>query len=194
VFVANPRGDRPLASMTAMTLRRAHYPRAAGLGKLAEGGDADGTPDEVFARLDASMLHLDCGLTGDGGLELAGAAVLDAARIADGSPATEGGLAVLPPGAPPELADALLAGRFRDVVRFRGPVTPEVASVIHLVLHAQLVDVGLDPAAAVAAVRRWLADPHRPLPEHLPPWLAARAADPELTDPAIRDALVHHGA
>jgi hypothetical protein len=93
----------------------------------------------------------------------------------------------------PALTEALLATRFAGVVRFRGAVPDDVLSIIHLLLHARLADAGEEPAVAVAAVRRWLADPDRSPSEYLPPWLAARASDPDLADPAYRDALVHHG-
>ena len=97
VFVANPRGDRRGASMEALLLRRTFYPRSTGLGDTGENASAAGTPDEVRGRLDASLLHLGCGVTADGGLELAGPAVLERAEIEDGQPAATGGLAMLPP-------------------------------------------------------------------------------------------------
>jgi hypothetical protein len=200
VFVANPRGDRPQASFDALLLRRGFYPRSTGLGDTGENVDGAGTRDEVRAGLDASLLHLGCGVTVDGGLELAGGDVLGATEIAAGPPAATGGLAVLPPtptGAEPTgaeaLTEALLAARFADVVRFRDAVPADVASIVHLVLHAELVDGRCSPATAVARVRSWLADPHRPVPGHLPPWLETRAGDPDLVDPAYQDALVHHG-
>ena len=195
VFVANPRGDRQQATMDALLLRRSFYPRSTGLGETVENVDGAGTPDEVRARLDASLLNLGCGITADGGLELAGAGVLDATVIAEEPPATSGGLAVLPPtpAGGEALTEALLASRFADVIRFRDAVPDDVASIVSLVLHAELVDARCAPATAVARVRSWLADPHRSVPGHLPPWLETRAGDPDLADPAYRDALVHHG-
>jgi hypothetical protein len=193
VFVANPRGDRQQASMDAMVLRRRFYPGSTGLGRTVEDVRGAGTADEVRARLDASLLHLGCGVTADGGLELAGSDVLERDPIAAGPAAATGGLAVLPPvgAGARELTDALLETRFTGVIRLRGTVPDDVASIVHLVLHAELVDVRRDPADAVAAVRRWLTDPHRTPPEYLPPWLEARAGDPDLA--GFRDALVHHG-
>jgi hypothetical protein len=192
VFVANPRGDRQQASMDALLLRRTFYPRSTGLGRTVEHVDGDGTPDEVVARLDASLLHLGCGITPDGALELAGPDVLGTARIAAGPPATAGGLAVLPSteGAA-ALTDALLASRFAGVIGFREAIPDDVASLIHLLLHSRLVDAGSDPASAVEEVRRWLADPDRTPPEFLPPWSVARASEPDLA--RYRDALMHHG-
>jgi hypothetical protein len=195
VFVANPRGDRTQASVDALFLRRTFYPRSTGLGDTGENTSGPGTPDEVRARLGASLLHLGCGITAEGGLELAGPAVLERADIAHGSPATTGGLAVLPAAAgTAALADALLAAGFAGVVRFRDPTIPDdVASIIHFALHDRLVDGYRDPAGTVTAVRRWLADLDRTAPDGLPPWLESRAADPDLADPAYRSALRYDG-
>jgi hypothetical protein len=195
VFVANPRGDRQQASMDALILRRSFYPGSAGLGRTVENVDGVGTLDEVRARLDASLLHLACGMTADGGLELSGSDVLEPAQITDGPTVTTSGLAVLPPAAAgaEALTEALLASRFVSVIRFRDAVPDDVASIVHLVLHAELVDARRDPVDAVAAVRRWLADPHRTLPGYLPPWLETMASAPDLADPAYQDALIHHG-
>jgi hypothetical protein len=195
VFVANPRGDRKQASMNALLLRRTFYPRSTGLGDTGENASGMGTPDEVRTRLGASLLHLGCGVTADGGLELAGPAVLAPAEIAAGPPAATGGLAVLPPAADgaAALTDAMLASRFAGVIRFRDAVPDDVASIVHLLLHSRLVDARSDPASAVAAVCSWLANPGRRLPDYLPSWLQARAGDPDLADPAYRDALVYHG-
>jgi hypothetical protein len=192
VFVANPRGDRRGASMEALLLRRTFYPRSTGLGDTGENASAAGTPDEVRGRLDASLLHLGCGVTADGGLELAGPAVLERAEIEDGPPAATGGLAMLPPAdGAAALADALLATRCTGVVRFRDAVPDDVAAIVYFLLHDRLVDAGDDPAEAVAAVRRWLADPGRTPPDLLPPWLTARAGEPDLA--TYRDAVVLHG-
>ncbi len=192
VFVANPRGDRDQATFDAMALRRSFYPRSTGLGRTAENCHGAATPDEVRAGLDASMLHLGCGVTADGGLELAGSAVLTRADIVAARPAAGGGLAVLPPTATgaAELTEALIAAGYVDVIGFRDPVPGPVASLMYVLLHAQLVDRGRDPAGAVGAVRGWMADPHRSPPVYLPPACAAVAEDP---DPVHRDALIHHG-
>ena len=195
VFVANPRRDRQQASMDALLLRRTFYPRSTGLGETVEDVDGDGTPEDVRTRLDASMLDLGCGVTADGGLELAGPAILEPAQIVGDSPATAGGLAVLPSVATGALAltEALLASRFVGVIRIRDTIPDDVASLLHFLLHAQLVDARSDPASAVAAVHCWLADPHRTSPDYLPPWYVARAGDPDLADPAYGHALIHHG-
>ena len=198
VFVADPRGDRPAAGGDALVLRRTFFPRSTGLGHTVEGCDGAGTPDEVVAHLEASLLHLGCGVTADGDLELADGAVLTIATITAGPGAPTGGLAVLPPPrsageGTAALVDALLASRCTGVIRFREPVADPVASLVYFLLYTRLVDERRDPADAVAAVRRWLADPDRTPPEHLPPWYTATLADPDLPGLAARDVLVHHG-
>lgn len=195
VFVANPRGDRPNATMDVLRLRRTFFARSTGLGQLAENPDGTGNADEVRAHLDASLLHLGCGITPDGGLELADSTVLDAARIAACNPAAAGGVAVLPPTAngSTALANALLTTRFVSVIGFRAPVADRVATLVYIVLYAQLVDEGRDPASAVRAVREWMADPQREPPIHLPPGYDDLAAAPELADPQHWSALVHYG-
>jgi hypothetical protein len=195
VFVTNPRHDRKQATFDAMALRRTFYPRSTGLGETAENVDGAGTPDEVRTRLNASMLHLGCGVSVEGGLELAGPDVLGPAEIAAGTPAEVGGLAVLPPTATgaAALTEALLASRFVGVIGFREPVPDLIASLMYFLLHAHLVDEGRDPASAVKAVRSWMADPHRKPPDHLPAWCEAMAADPDMDDPAYWGPLIHSG-
>jgi hypothetical protein len=191
VFVANPRGDRPRSALDAMVLRRTFYPRSVGLGQTAEHADGAGTRQEVRDALAAaSMLHLGCGVTAEGALELAGSAVLDPAGIGPVATAGKGGVAVLPPTATevPALVDALFAAGFADVVGIRGPVPDDVASVMYFLLHSHLVDEGRDPAAAVKAVGDWMADPRRTVPAHLPAMYDARR-----TEPAYAGALVHYG-
>lgn len=196
VFVANPRRDRKQATLDALVLRRTFYVRSTGLGETAENGDGVGTPDEVRARLNASMLHLGCGVSAEGGLELAGPAVLNLAEIASANPAKAGGLAVLPPtptGAA-TLTEALLASRFVGVIGFRDPVPDhQTASLIYLLLHAHLVDEGRDPASAVKEVRCWMADPHRKPPDYLPTWCETMAADADMADPAYWGTLIYSG-
>lgn len=189
VFVANPRGDRDGATMEAVVLRRAFYPRSTGLGNTGEHIDGAGTPDDVLARLDASLLHLGCGITAGGALELAGGGTLDAATIA-ASGAGAGGLAIAPPAAAgfAELAEALLAAGFTGVIGWLREVPAPVAAAAHLMLHAALVDDGRPPALAVHEVRRWLRDPDRVAPAHLP-----RTAATDLTDGRWWSALVHWG-
>ena len=188
VFVGNPRRDRQQSGADAMVLRRTFYPQSTGLGDTVEHSDGAGNPEDVAARLDASMLHLGCGITADGDLQLAGSAVLTVGEIAAHPPTDQGGLAILPPtgAGAPALVDALLAAGFRSVIAFRDELPPAVASLLYFLLHARLVDAGQAPADAVADVRRWLADPARELPDHLPPWYASTVP----VDPAV---LVHYG-
>jgi len=198
VFVADPRGDRPAAGGDALVLRRTFFSRSTGLGGTLESCNGAGSPDEVTAQLGASLLHLGCGITRDGDLELGDGAVLPVATIAAGPPAGTGGVAVLPPpaaGCPgtAALTDALLTSRCTGVIGFREPVADALASLLYFVLYTRLVDERRDPADAVAAVRRWLADPDRTLPEHLPSWYAATPAEADLPGLARRDVLVLHG-
>ena len=198
VFVADPRGDRPAAGGDALVLRRTFFSRSTGLGRTLEKTDGAGSPDEVAAQLGASLLHLGCTVTADGDLALANGAVLPVAAIAAGPPVGTGGLAVLPPPAPgcpgtAALTDALLASWCTGVIAFREPVPDAVASLLYVVLYTGLVDERRDPADAVAAVRRWLADPDRIPPERIPPWYAAPPAGTDLAGLAERDVLVHHG-
>jgi hypothetical protein len=194
VFVAAPRGNREHAEIDAMLLRRTFFPHAVGLGRAVEHIDGPGTPDEVRARLSASLLHLGCGVNASGGLELAGSAVLAPQEIAAGPPAATGGLAVLPPTASgaTELTDALLESRFTGVISFREPVPARVAGLVYFLLYTFLVDQGCDAATAVAAVHRWLADPQRKPLEHAPAWLQD-VAESDLDDPACRNTLIYHG-
>jgi hypothetical protein len=197
VFIADPRGDHeaPAADLTA--LRRAFYSGSVVLGRTGEKTDGSGTPTEVLARLDASLLYLGCGVTAAGALELAGPAELDAATIAAGVRADRGrgGLAVLPPVAAGfvTLADALLAAGFTGVVGWARPVPWRVAAPALFALHSKLLDDGLDPATAVRQVRRWMRDPgRRPVPG-LPADHAETLAGGELIDPAHWTALVLRG-
>jgi len=96
-FLADPRRDRPQAALDAMLLRRSFYPRSAGYGNTLEQSVGPGTPHDAVAALGSALIHLGCGITADGGLELAGDAVLDASAVAGDGPGTTGGLAVLPP-------------------------------------------------------------------------------------------------
>jgi hypothetical protein len=190
VFVANPRRDRDRATMDALLLRRAYHPVSAGLGSTVEDVTGAATPDEVAARLDASLVHLGCGITPAGALELAGGTELPATRIAEPpAGARTGGVVLLPPApaGTPALVDALLARGVSDVIAFREPVPDRVASLIYFLLHGRLVDEGLEPAQAVASVHDWLTDPERTVPEFLP-------ADLRTAFPAYAEVVVCFGA
>ena len=193
VLVADPRGERGTAEVARL---RRLYPRSVVLGRVGSGADGAGTPEEILAHLDASMLHLDCDVDADGSLALAGPAELTPAVIAGraGHSRTEGGLAVLPPvgAGSGSLADALLTAGFTAVVDWVRPVPRPVAALMLTLLHTELVRGGLRPAAAVRAVGRRLRDPDRIAPAQLPPALAGRAAL-DLADPAYRTAMVLRG-
>lgn len=223
VFVANPRGDRDLATFEAMTLRRLYHPRSTGLGRTVEAAHGAGTPADVLAHLPgpagpgAGLLHLGCTLraTGSPGLELAdpgeagesgeaaGRAVLDIARIAaqaGAAPGQEaGGLAILPAdvGAHHDrwvpFADALLDAGLTGVIGWLWPVPEPVATLMLLVLHGKLVDDGLPAATAVHEVHRWMRDLDRSAPPYLPPGAAAALFGTDLADPRYWAALCHRG-
>lgn len=194
VLVVDPRGDQDEAALVG--LWRGLYPRAVVLGRAGGGGDGPGTPAEVRRRLDASMLHLACGVSASGALELAGPEDLDAATITGWATraGAEGGLVVLPPAGDRSgpLVDAFLAAGFTGVVGWARPVPRPVATLMLAVLHTGLVRGGLGPAAAVRAVRRWLAAPDRRAPAGLTP-APMDVTAPALADPAYRAALVYHG-
>jgi len=167
LFIANPRGDRMPAAVETMLLRRSFYPHSVGLGGLVEAADGTGTPQEVRARVDASLVHLACGVTEAGALELADSSELDPAGIV----VEHGGLVILPPDHFQPLADILLAAGFTGVIGWRRPVSDDVAAVAYFLLHTELADVGRAPAAAVRAVRKQLRELD---PASLPALLAAR--------------------
>ncbi|MFF3868956.1 hypothetical protein [Micromonospora sp. NPDC001898] len=194
VLVVDPRGGHDEAGLVRLCRRL--YPRAVVLGRADGGSDGPGTPEEVRRRLDASMLHLTCGVSAAGALELAGPADLDPAAITGRTTraATEGGLVVLPPSGDGSgmLAEAFLAAGFTGVVGWTRPVPRPVATLMLAVLHTGLVRGGLRPAAAVRAVRRWLASPDRTTPAGLAP-APMDVTGPALADPAYRSAMVYHG-
>lgn len=165
VFVVNPRGGRETATVAAMVVRRTFYPGSTGLGRMIEDVGGVGSAEEVRGLLRASMLHLDCGVTADGALELADGSELDLAGVAQAG----SGLVILPPGCFLPLADRLIDAGFSGVVGWRRPVPEPVAAVLVYVLHAALADGGHPPAEAVREVRRWIAAPR---PEVLPTLLA----------------------
>jgi hypothetical protein len=190
VFVADPRGELDSASIEAMLLRRTFYPRSTGLGRTIENIDAVGTPKDVLAHLDASMLYLGCGTGPSGALLLAGGELTPAEIGAHAAPGrTSGGVAVLSTSGRGfvALADALLDAGFLAVVGWRRAVTGPLAATAMFLLHAEMVDRAQEPAAAVRAVREWIRDPERRLPPYAPAGLSTDA------DPACEGALVHRG-
>ncbi|MDP9793146.1 hypothetical protein J2S43_001658 [Catenuloplanes nepalensis] len=194
VFVANPRGDRESAGVDAVMIRRFFHPRSIGLGRTVEHVDGAGTPGEVAAHLDASLLQLACGVTA-GGLELAGPATLgiEAIRAHAGR---AGGLAILPSCAGEAsglLAGALVDGGFAGVVGWLRPVPAPVESLSLFMLHLKLVDEGLPAADAVHELRRWLAAPARIVPEHLPAGYSATLRDPRLAEIVTAGSLRYWG-
>ncbi|WP_194913358.1 hypothetical protein [Catenulispora rubra] len=186
VFVANPRGDRMPAAVETMLLRRSFYPHSVGLGGLIEAADGAGTAKEVRARLEASVLHLACGVTEAGALELADSAELDLTEVE----AKRGGVVILPPEHFQPLADILLTAGFTGVIGWRRPVSEDFAAVAYFLLHTELADVGRAPAAAVRAVRKQLREPDL---DALPPLLASRFEARADADGEQWSALVYRG-
>ena len=137
--MANPRGDREPVSYETMMLRRTFYPRSTGLGRTVEDAAGAGTPEEVRNSLGASVLHLGCGVTPAGALELSGPAELGPDAIAATTVRPGGGLAILPPlpAGPAPLVDALLAAGFTAVVGWQRPVPERVAALMLFLLHAR---------------------------------------------------------
>lgn len=191
VFLADPCGEDPHASIDALTIRRRFYPAAIGLGRVVIEPAARGEPKDVLAHLNASMLSLDCGVEPDGALRLPGPAPLTPAEIAAYS-GPAGGLAVVPSAGPGfwALADALLAAGLTGVIGWQRAIPRAVASLAVYVLHAHLTGDHPDPAEAVSATREWLADPARQIPPDLPAPYAVTLAYGDLSPGA---ALVLRG-
>jgi len=186
VFVATR--DQP--SFDVLVLRRTFYPRSVGLGQTIENVDGPGTADDVRAHLTASVLHLDCPVDAAGALQLAGPSTLAPADLPTAG-AAAGGVVILPNGDYefPRLADAFLAAGCVAVIGWRRRVPEPVATLMLLLLHAELADRSRNPADAVLAVRDWLTDPDRAVPSYLPIGKVAT----ELADPGYAAALVHRG-
>ncbi|SNY34532.1 hypothetical protein [Paractinoplanes atraurantiacus] len=155
LFVVNPRGDRDPAMPEIMAIRRLFYPQSLCAGRALEPVDVPGTAEDVLKHLPtAGLTHLACGVNGTEA-ELADGSLLDLATLH-----AEGGVLILGEGpADPSLLDA----GFTGVVGWLRPVPPPVAALALFMLHLHLVEDRLAPVAAVAAVRRWMKDPDRPL-------------------------------
>jgi hypothetical protein len=81
------------------------------------------------------------------------------------------GVAILPAAAAeasPMLADALIDAGFASVIGWLRQVPAAAESLVLFLLHARLVDDGLDAPAAVHSVREWLTEPGRIMPAYLP--------------------------
>ncbi|MFF5082402.1 hypothetical protein ACFY36_35595 [Actinoplanes sp. NPDC000266] len=185
LFVVNPRGDRDPAMPEVMAVRRLFYPESLCAGRALEPVDAPGTAEDVLRHLPtAGLTHLACGIDGTEA-ELAGGSRLDL-TTSHGA----GGLVILAEGA----ADpALLDAGFTGVVGWLRPVPPPVAALALFMLHLRLVDDRLAPAAAVAAVRRWMRDPDRPLSPLLTGAHLHTVRTTDLTRPELWAALAYCG-
>jgi hypothetical protein len=91
------------------------------------------------------------------------------------------------------LAGALLAAGFSGVVGWLRPVDPGFAALALFMVHLMLVDHGLPPALAVSAVQRWMLDPNRAAPSHLPAGHAKTVQTVDLTRPSLWAALTYRG-
>ncbi|XVV14274.1 hypothetical protein ACQP2X_07995 [Actinoplanes sp. CA-131856] len=185
LFVVNPRGDRDPAMPEVMAVRRLFYPESLCAGRALEPVDAPGTAADVLRDLPtAGLTHLACGINGTEA-ELADGTRLDLATLPAG-----GGLLILAEGpADPALLDAGLTG----VVGWLRPVPPPVAALALFMLHLHLVDDRMAPAAAVAAVRRWMSDADRPLSPLLTGAHLHTVGTTDLTRPDLWAALAYCG-
>jgi hypothetical protein len=123
-------------------------------------------------------VHLACGHHGTQ-LELAG-----------GEAAIRGaGLVVLSEGSPSGLLDAGFAG----VVGWQWEVPAPFAALALFMVHLELVDHRLPPAAAVNTVQRWMLNPDRVLPPFLTGAHLHTVTTAELTRPALWAALAYYG-
>ncbi|WFE95380.1 CHAT domain-containing protein [Micromonospora sp. WMMD987] len=187
LFVVNPRGDRDHEMAEVMAVRRLCYPRSVCLGRALEPVEGTGTPDDVRKHVStASMVHLACGLRGTE-LHLADGEVLDVATVGGA-----GGLLMLSEstaGPGPALLDAGFVG----VVGWRWAVPAPVAALALFLVHLELVEHRRSPAAAVAAVQRWMLDPDRTLPPSLTGSHRNTVTTSDLAGPALWAALTYSG-
>lgn len=186
VFIANPRGDRVWAMVETMVIRRSCYPNSVGFGQLAENANGPGRANEVIAALGASLLHIDCGITASGSLELADGTELDLTTVT----VEHGGLVILPPERFLPLADVLLAAGYTGVIGWRHPVPEATAALATYVLHTELTDRGRTPAEAVRETHRWY---HNPDKDMLPSLLTGYAAQISEIKQADWMSLTHRG-
>ncbi|WP_329461482.1 CHAT domain-containing protein [Streptomyces sp. NBC_01431] len=91
------------------------------------------------------------------------------------------------------LATAFLAAGATDVVGSRWATQDAASALMMAVFHHHLAVRGLTPADALQAAQRWMLDPHRTPPPGLSPGLLRQASQPQLAEPAVWAAFVHHG-
>lgn len=199
LFVVNPRGDRDAEMVEVLLLRRLFYPSSVCLGRGLEPADAAGTRDDVLARLPgASLVHLACGTRRDGRTEvqLAAGGVLTAPAIRGLDRTVGGGLVVLAEPGPDGFhadADVFVDAGFAGAIGWRWQVPAPFAALALFMTHLMLVDHRLPPAAAVAAVHRWMLDPDRTLPPFLTGAQLHTVSTFDLTRPSLWAALAYRG-
>jgi CHAT domain-containing protein len=59
--------------------------------------------------------------------------------------------------------------------------------------HYLLIRDGLGPRDALRQAQLWMLNPHRPVPDAMPPALAAKARGGSLAEPAFWAAITHQG-
>ncbi|MFF7637047.1 CHAT domain-containing protein [Kitasatospora sp. NPDC008050] len=91
------------------------------------------------------------------------------------------------------LATAFLAAGATDVVGSRWATRDATSALMMAVFHHHLAVRGLTPAHALRAAQQWMLDPHRVPPPGLSPELLRQAGEPQLAEPAVWAAFVHHG-
>ncbi|MCX5380692.1 CHAT domain-containing protein [Streptomyces sp. NBC_00091] len=208
LIVGNPTGDLPYAGEEADAVHRVFYPDGDHLG-LRTG---DGTPAEVARWLreradGGAVLHLACHGTVEENrprssyLALKGGA-LTAEELA-GAVRGPLGLVVLAAcrsqvsgrghNEAYSLSSAFLAAGSRSVIGSLWPVPDEATSVLMFLTHHYLRREQEPPARALRRAQLWMLDPHRTVPDGLPPALAARLAHLDPHDLSAWAGFTHLG-
>lgn len=215
--VVAPASSLDPGKLEARALADRVYPGARYLGPGAAAAGR-GTPGEVLAALPsatepgASMLHLACHAFADDApgrsrFELAGQEVLTVEAIlrrASGRPSGAAGglvdlvacdsdLAAAHYDEALTLATAFLAAGACTVVGARWAIRVEQSSLLAFMFHYFLVRDGLAPRDALRQAQLWMLDPHRPVPDEIPPELAGKARTRTLAQPAFWAAITHQG-
>jgi CHAT domain len=215
--IAAPASSLDPGKLEARALADRVYPGARYLGPGAAAAGR-GTPGEVLAALPsateagASLLHLACHAFADDApgrsrFELAGHEVLTVETIlrrASGRPSGAAGglvdlvacdsdLAAAHYDEALTLATAFLAAGACTVVGARWAIRVEQSSLLAFMFHYFLVRDDLAPRDALRQAQLWMLDPHRPVPDEIPPELAGKARTRTLAQPAFWAAITHQG-
>ncbi|MEV0322775.1 CHAT domain-containing protein [Streptomyces sp. NPDC050658] len=202
LVVGNPTGDLRYAGEEADAVQRAFYPQGVFLGGRTGGtSDGPGTPAEVMSWLRRSgdqdsgaVLHLAChaavargGARSSAHLSLHGGE-LSAEQLTEalsGGGRGRLGLVLLAAcrshvsgrghNEAYTLSTAFLVAGARSVIGSLWPVPDDATSVLMFLTHHYLRTEDEPPAKALRRAQLWMLNPHRTLPEALPPLLRARA-------------------